>query len=498
MVTIEISTIRSRIVGALTSEVLETLDKKLSYQVVSDYALFNNRFYRRPGNDGFDHRFDIKRQTFDTGLVPAVQKILSSHKVEAQVKDKRKYVPLGTPIPLSEEAKEANIVIRDYQQEAIEKALAAKQGLLMLATGAGKSLCIAAIVGHLNLKSVIFVHTKDLLYQMKRNIEFLLGVQCGQVGDSIVDIKQITVATMQTASRAIGKRYIKYDKDDWDDKKTKLDKKQKDAIKKMLVDTNTLVVDECHHANCKTLQTLARTCKNANYRYGASATLREDGADIAIYGALGQILHRISASELIEKGWLVPPTIYVYKMPEVTKVEDKGLDWHAVYKKRIVEHNGRNKLIAEAALQLFEKGKKVLILVKEIGHGNTIYELLENSEAFIRFIQGRDRDREEVLAQFKSSQLDILIATSLADEGLDLPILDAVILAGGGKSAVKALQRIGRTLRLYDGKDKAIVVDFLDSGKWVRQHSLKRISIYKREPKFTVKVLEPKSIGTIS
>ncbi len=494
MVTVEIGTIRSRVKGTLAPDVLSDLDKKLSYQVVSNYALFNSRFYRRPGNDGFDHRFDIKRQTFDTGLVPAVKKILSSHKVLFEVSDKRKKASPGKPITLSKEAIEEGIEVRAYQKEVIEKALAAEQGLLLLATGAGKSLCISLIVGHLNLNSVIFVHTKDLLYQMKRNVEFLLGVECGQVGDSIVDIKPITVATMQSASRALGKKYVKYDADDWDDKKTKLSEDQRQAVKEMLTKVNVLVVDECHHANCKTIQTLARACKNAHYRYGASATLREDGADLAIYGALGQILYRISASELIEKGWLVPPTIYVYKMPEIVKAADSGLDWHEVYKKRIVNNDERNQLIAKAALQLFEKGKKVLILVREIGHGDEIYSLLENSDAFIRFIQGRDRDREEVLEQFRSNQLDILIATSLADEGLDLPILDAVILAGGGKSAIKAFQRIGRALRPYENKDEAIIVDFMDSGKWVKGHSLKRISYYKREPKFTVKVLEPKSI----
>ena len=494
ILTIEVKIIRSRLVGELAPQVLNELDKKLKYQVVSDYALYNTRFSRRPGNDGFDHRFDAKRQTFDTGLLPAVKKILTSFEIEFQVEDKRKQVKTGIPIPLSDEAKEAGIDVRDYQKEAIEKALTAKQGILLLATGAGKSLCISLIAGHLNLKTIIFVHTKDLLYQMKRNVEFLLGVECGQIGDSVVDIKQITVATMQTAARALGKKYVKYDAEDWSDKKTKLDKEQKETIKEMLIKTEVLITDECHHANCSTLQTLSRTCKNATYRYGASATLREDGADIAIFGALGQILYRISASELIEMGWLVPPTIYVYKIPEIPRAADIGLDWHEMYKKKIVNHDGRNKLIADAALQLFEKKKKVLILIKEIEHGNTIYSLLENSDAYIRLIQGRDRDREEVLEQFRTNELDILIATSLADEGLDLPILDAVILAGGGKSSVKAFQRVGRALRPYKDKKEAIIVDFMDSGKWVKTHSRKRISLYKREPKFKVKILEPKSI----
>lgn len=489
--TITVNVLRSQINGIIDSEVLKQLDKKLCYQTVSDYILYSRRSWYSRG-DGFDHRFNIERQTFDTGLLSVVKKILNSHNIEFEIIDKRPVIKPGVALELSAQANEAGIEVRDYQSEAIAAALKKKQGLLLLATGAGKSLCISMIVGHLNLRTIIFVHTKDLLYQMKNNIEFLLGVECGQIGDSIVDIKPITVATMQTAARSLGKKYVKYDSDDWDDKKTKLSKEQAEQIKKFLISAQVIINDECHRCACRSIQILAKACKNATYRYGATATLREDGADIAIYGVLGPIIYRMSASELIDRRWLVPPKIYVYQMPAIIRAEDINLDWHKVYKKRIVQNNDRNQLISKAALQLFEKGKKTLILVKEIEHGETLYELLEDSDAYIRFVQGKDRDREEVLQQFKSNELDILIATVLFDEGIDLPMLDAVILAGGGKSYVKALQRIGRALRIYKNKKEAIVVDFLDNGKWIEKHSKKRIEIYKREPRFVVKVLKPR------
>jgi len=57
----------------------------------------------------------------------------------------------------------------------------------------------------------------------------------------------------------------------------------------------------------------------------------------------------------------------------------------------------------------------------------------------------------------------ITIASVIFDEGIDCRPLDTLILAGGGKSATRSLQRIGRILRPYEGKTKAIAVDFIGS-----------------------------------
>lgn len=76
--------------------------------------------------------------------------------------------------------------------------------------------------------------------------------------------------------------------------------------------------------------------------------------------------------------------------------------------------------------------------------------------------------------------------TSLADEGLDIPCLECLILAGSGKSIVKTIQRIGRVIRKYEGKKRAVVYDFIDSSPILHSHSLKRKRLYCAEPRFTV------------
>lgn len=76
-------------------------------------------------------------------------------------------------------------------------------------------------------------------------------------------------------------------------------------------------------------------------------------------------------------------------------------------------------------------------------------------------------------------------------EGLDLPILDCLILAGGGRSSTRAFQRVGRVLRLYKGKKRAIVFDFEDATPMLNRHAQVRRKLYQQEPAWEIKYLNP-------
>ena len=82
-----------------------------------------------------------------------------------------------------------------------------------------------------------------------------------------------------------------------------------------------------------------------------------------------------------------------------------------------------------------------------------------------------------------------MIATSLADEGLDVPTLDSVLMAGGGKSATRVNQRIGRTIRKdKEGKkDKSIVVVYDHyKTRFLSRHTKKIKTILKKEKEFEI------------
>ena len=472
------SNVRSRIDGKLDSFVKHKLDATLSY--FADGYQFSPRFKRRMW-DGRVRLFSKATQVFQTGCFFIIIQILQEHKIEFCTEDKRKPVSPGKPLPVY--GKE----IRDYQEEAIRALLGKARGILLAATGAGKTFIIANVVARLNLPTVIYTHTCDLLHQMKDEIEGMLKIECGQLGDGIVNIRGINVATMQTVSRALLGKYEKEnDEDVADDEETDIEP-YKDRIIKMVKECNVAIIDETHHASATSIQAIMNTSQNAYYRYGVTATLREKGDDLLVHSVLGRIVYTIRASELIRRNWLVRPTIYFYEVENDLKAQQGT--YRQVYKNCVVENYYRNRLIIDSALKFFKGGKKILILVRQIDHGNMLMRQLEG-DMQVRFLQSKvDSDvRKEVLRAFKGGELDCLIATALADEGLDLPVLDAVILAGSGKSRIKAFQRIGRAIRKFPGKDKAYIIDFMDKAHYLEKHSEERLKIYQTEEEFIIKI----------
>ena len=96
-------------------------------------------------------------------------------------------------------------------------------------------------------------------------------------------------------------------------------------------------------------------------------------------------------------------------------------------------------------------------------------------------------EREKIFDQVRNGQIKVLIGSTIADTGLSISNLSTLILAGGGKSSIKAFQRIGRVLRLSPGKTKATVYDFIDHTPILKRHSEMRMELYKLEPEWRIK-----------
>jgi len=90
-----------------------------------------------------------------------------------------------------------------------------------------------------------------------------------------------------------------------------------------------------------------------------------------------------------------------------------------------------------------------------------------------KFIEARSKNREQAIQEFKDGALRCMIST-LLKEGADIPSMDAIIMAGGGKSHVAVIQKAGRALRVTKDKKEALIIDFMDQGKWLRDHSQER------------------------
>jgi superfamily II DNA or RNA helicase len=71
--------------------------------------------------------------------------------------------------------------------------------------------------------------------------------------------------------------------------------------------------------------------------------------------------------------------------------------------------------------------------------------------------------REESIERMRSGTARVLFATKLADEGLDIPGLDALVLLTPSRNGARTTQRAGRTLRAVPGKPQPVIYDLADS-----------------------------------
>jgi len=486
-VKIVITNIYSKIVGFIPEEAHKALDEILSYKVA------NSRFMKvvRDGRwDGVIHLYKTSGQTFYTGLMSLVRETLKKHNVEYEVVDRRERPPQN----LSDLnfIKPSDYEARQYQDFTVERSLKFTRGILSVGTGGGKTLIATRIISEIKTYPVVFyVLTKDLMEQAHGVFSACLNEPIGKIGDGEVDIKKITVCTIQSAVQALnyGKKKFKIDnyrfddEDTWDEKT--IDSQEKaEKIKEMVRSAAVVMLDEAHHTASQTAMEVLGASVNAYWRYGLSATpYREDNASLAIQAQFGVKIVDISPSFLIKQKDLVKPYIFLEPI-------DSKVNFHTyakIYEHCVVKNDKFNNHVAETVNHIVKRGLSVLVLVKQIKHGETLKKIIPNSE----FIKGdlSSEKRLQFINDLRAGKIT-LIATSLADEGLDVRALDCVVMAGGGKSSTRIQQRVGRALRRdkksTKQKDKAIIIIYEHNARFLDRHAKRIRTILKRESEFEI------------
>lgn len=485
--TIVVNNVWSKISGMQDITLVDNIDKITSYYVEGyQYTkAFREGYYDRKSGrflhwDGKKHLL-TQKMVFPSGLLSRVTGFLESRNVPYMIDDRRPFVGQGEDLEIKK------FEPREYQKEAVEAAMAVGRGIIRVGTGGGKTLIAGMLAAKYNIPTMIYVVGKDLLYQFHREIRKMLGIPIGIIGDGHCVIKQINICSVWTAVTAFGlKAQVSLDDEDWNPEVTEIGADQKQAIKTAIERTGLAIFDEAHFLATDTLQSIFKASKNCRYLFGLSGTdWRDDGADLLLESVCGPRIYNMPSSKLISLGYLVPPKIVLYEVPPMEEAQARN--YMSVYSKYIVHNEIRNDLIVDTARKLMEKGRKVLILVRYLSHGRELASKL--SDIPLYFVNGEvdGTTREEVKSAFEGGELKCLVASSVFDIGVDLPTLDALILAGGGKSTVRTLQRIGRVIRLSEGKTDAFVVDFIDNARYLDKHSATRITVYETEPAFKIK-----------
>lgn len=393
--------------------------------------------------------FDRWKNRFPTGMMAHVYRRAKKDGIHLEITD-------GRQAPLSRDRLADLGWLRDYQLEAIDAVENYKRGLIWCPTGSGKTEIAVGLTQAFPCRWLLVAHRGELVDNAAERYEKRTGAQAGRVGAGqwSAGDGSFICATFQTLHKALKKR-------------------DPNALA-LLKGAEGIIVDESHTLAAWSFQKVAQACTNAYYRVGLSGTplQRTDHRSMMTVAQLGRVIYRIKTDELIDAGVISKPRIEMRKLHQESEMKT----WAAVYRNLVVKSAARNDAIAEMARNA---PKPCLVFVSHLEHGRRLGAVLG-----CKFVDGQAPPgvRREAIRRLNNGDEELLVATNIFNEGVDIPELRSVVIAAGGASPIQALQRIGRGMRKTDSKDRFHVFDVKDTGqRWMEKHAQARVRAYRSE-----------------
>lgn len=460
---IDINRDEELILRDLTSYKPKDLNFNNSQFVVRDGKRQFNKFYR---GEQQKYLYNLKTKLFPTGLITLVAKNIKKFNIEYSCK------------PLKAIQFSVNDVSpREYQKEAWKALTEASRGIAELPTGTGKCLVSCMLASSYPDNTVLItVPNKGLLKQNHRESEKFLNTRVGILGDKEFDLDHsVVVATIQSLVARIESK----------------DKQVMDLLTRV----DVWISDESHGAAAESYRILSANLPNAHNRYGLTATwMREDGCELVMEGVLGSSVYKYTYEQAFKDGFLTPPRIWLKEFEVPLARDGKRPTFLSWYKKRITNFGPRNIQILLDASTLVDEGlTPAIVLVNHIDHGNILAKALG-----VPFINGDNSTKEvdKILEDLCNGTHKIIVASGILNVGIDLKPLRAAINAAAGDSRITTLQKIGRGMRLYPGKEYFDYIDYYDiDNYYFSSHSSSRRYTYKQN--FKGRVFEVKMRSTI-
>jgi len=421
----------------------------LSYKVPNSRFTYSQEEYRS---------MLTKKGAFKTGFLQSVVSRLKEIGCEVLIKDQRLNKFYVTDICQDLPAGD----LRERQADVMRSIFAdhnSYRGIIDAATNFGKNWLIAAIVKTVesNSKVVITIHRQELFAQL---YEFM--TQCG------IDVSLYGTYKGKKYSELGNVTLVMY--------KTLLTNIQSTEIQSHLKTTGTVIVDEAHRAAAKEYYTVLSYIEAYCVFYLSGTPFTGvDSHDLNMVGDSGEVIAKITNQDLISDGVSQKPIIKFFKITETGMplfgYQDELLElWYSTHRLSIIK-----KIIAE------DIDRNTLIAVKTKDHGEFLLTELSKLNTTVEFVQSNDPERSAKISSFRDGVTKVLITTEILKEGVNLPNIRNLINAAEGKSIVWLKQFLGRALR-HDGVNESVnVYDFIDVGRYTKEHSEERLSIYKKE-----------------
>jgi superfamily II DNA or RNA helicase len=450
------------------------LAKYLSFEDASSRYKTGNR-----GKATKMRLFNRYHNTFPSGLYGLVRRGVIRKEWDLELDDRRVLTSTVDPSPdLS--------WLRWYQKEAVEAVLDETRGIIQAPTGSGKTECAVGLTQAVPCLWLFLVHRTTLVNQAAERFERRTGAPAFIYGNNKLpfhDPDQLFAAQL-VAEFGTGCRFVVATFQTFYQGLQRGDPK----VEQILSEAEGIIVDESHTLPADTFYKVAQATPNAYWRVGLSGTplARGDRRSVKSVAALGPVIYRIKTETLIDEGVLAAPEI---RMVPVEQYSTKPT-YQGIYGELVVRSTTRHKAIVDSVTQ---SAKPCMVFVKQLNHGNELKKRLLKSGFNVDFVSEKEPEakRERMKTKLERGDLDVLIASVVFQEGVDIPNLASVVMAHGGRSIIATLQRIGRGMRTDDGRKSTFEVwDIFDCGcSMLEKHSKVRKRAYERES-FEVEVLD--------
>jgi superfamily II DNA or RNA helicase len=353
---------------------------------------------------------------------------------------------------------EFNGIIRESQEEAIKSFLSpeARDGIISLQTGGGKTVCALFIASKLQVPTIILVHNTFLRDQwIERIRKFLPAARIGTVQGDKLDIKDkdICVAMLQSIS-------------------------MKDYPQNTFEKFGFLIVDECHHIASESFsQAIPKlTCQ---HMLGLSATPdRKDKLMYVINWFLGPILYKSDNLDKFDEKVRVEVHEFEPNDEEYDSIiyNAQGVMFTSLMINKVVEFKPRNNLLVELILDVVEEPERqILVLSDRVDHLTTLFDLLPPEIQGQACILGRSVKAEQ--RNLWCSTKKILFATyQMCKEGFDVATLNTLVIATPRPDVDQIVGRILRTEKKGREIDP-LIIDVVDPA--FRRQFQTRLGLYK-------------------
>jgi superfamily II DNA or RNA helicase len=234
-----------------------------------------------------------------------------------------------------------------------------------------------------------------------------------------------------------------------------------------------IIVDEVHMAKADALKTLLTgVMSNIPLRWGLTGTVPKENFEfMAIKCSLGDVVNRLAASELQDKGVLAQCHVQILQTQETQ--DYKNYQSEVAY---LVTDPKRLDWIADQIKQMRKTGN-TLILVDRINCGQELISRIDDAV----FVSGNTKasQRKEEYDEVSEASDKVIVATyGVAAVGINIPRIFNLVLVEPGKSFVRVIQSIGRGIRKAEDKDFVQIWDITSNCKFSKRHLNKRKQFY--------------------